>query len=65
VLRGGNTWLIVKSRRSHTALFHAALWQNCRMMPNRQRIRFRLKSDSDKVLKKEGPLPVTKSCGRA
>ncbi len=51
--QGGNTWLIVKSRRSHTALFHAALWQNCRMMPNRQRIRFRLKSDPDKVLKKE------------
>jgi hypothetical protein len=65
VPRGGNAWLIVESRPFHAALFLAALWQNRWMMPILQRICFRLKSDPGKVLKKEGPLPVTKSCGRA
>jgi hypothetical protein len=65
VPRGGNAWLIVESRPFHAALFLAALWQNHRMTPNLQRICFRLKSDPDNVLRKEGPLPVTKLCGRA
>jgi len=65
VPRGGHAWLIVESRPFLAALFLAAFRQNHRMMPNLRRIRFRLKADTDKVLKKEGPMPVTKSYGRA